>query len=586
MSRRLLAAFVALVAIVAVGVAVRGTRVTRSEAPAAPLGLRPLRVIDGDGRAIPGASVLRWESGSLSTFAETGPDGIAVPPLPSVEQPAALLAVANGFVPRTVGAVWGTKDPLEVRLVTGCSLTLQISSAEGEPARGAVVAISVPGVELMDPALRPAHRPRSRQLKFDAATKRKYQVEDGVGLHHWFANSDERGVARLSNLPLDVELFATIEGPDGVRAERRLRLEGDTDLAWSLPARVSFHGRLLDREGRPVSDHVVWCEPARDEVMARYFLLGERPQHGARTDREGRFELSDVPAGIYHIGPGATKRDGGSEIPPIGLTVHVTSELAATMLDLTIDRGLFIHGVVVSESSAPMPDAHVTLAGIDVRGTIACEVAPDGSFRAGPLAAGQYEARATVEDCPCSALPVLARGGDFGVVLVVLPAVKLLAFAHDQDGKGVELTEMLVDSAASGLIAAQALRGNHGHLLLKEAPAGELAVTVRTIDGRIGLRTGVQGSNSSSEVLRIEVGPPATLRVTNRSSSEAVEALVRTSRRAIVGVVRLGPGETRSVDVPAGTLLVEGERVGSPTESITIEAAIGETSAVALGLGN
>jgi len=584
MKRRLLAVLGCAVAILALGLGIRELGGLDADSSAATLTVRPLRVLDEQGAAVPGASVLGWRDDGFSVLAQTQADGTASFAAPDPRAPpAGLLVVAHGFAPRLVWAEFAkSSEPADVVLSPGAALTVQVTESSGAPLSGAVVRLCVPGTELADRSSRAGQPIRELRRMIDPATRRPYTLEDGVGLREWSAVADERGVARFVDLPSGVVAHANVADASGARGDRPVSLDALTEIQWVLPERVSVRGRVLDREGRPVAERTVWCDPAREESRARYFSASQRPQLTAKTDARGLFELPDVPAGMYHIGPGPSTREEHADVPPVGQPVVVNAELADATVELTVDRGLFVHGVVVNEAGEPLPEARLALAALDAGGLVHSTVAEDGSFRAGPLSAGEYELRATLAKCPCAGDPVRARAGEFGVLLTVRPAVSLRLLAQDEQGAGIEVAEVLIDSPTVGLMFAQAARGNRGEVRFDQVASGPLTVTVRTTDGRIGVRSGFDASLVKDEALRIVVGRAAKLRVTNGSRLESIEALVRNQDRAIVGVVKLRPGKSSEIEVPPGALSVEQEHVGRLVAAVAVEASLAGEVAVEL----
>ena len=176
-------------------------------------------------------------------------------------------------------------------------------------------------------------------------------------------------------------------------ADEAQRAEVDMGVIRMLPP-ASLCGVVRDEHGEPVVGHEVtlaghnrdrWgARPApADGYDARNSYLAERR---CTTDDRGRFVFMDLAAGDYVVS--ASKFDSHDRI-----TVRRSVEQgeAATGIELVLVRGFAIEGRVFLSDGGIVPKCYCSIDPEDGQATSGdVEVKPDGTFRAGGLAAGQY----------------------------------------------------------------------------------------------------------------------------------------------------------------------------------------------------
>lgn len=225
------------------------------------------------------------------------------------------------IVARAVTSVEHAKQPLIVAMTRGASVTgVVVDAASGRPVANVLVRRCTP---------------RDPLGPWEAYTA-KYALD---------TRTDERGAFAFAALPVEtMQLYVEAAGFAPV-------VDGPFDVAPAPARRIELHagaklvGRLLDSRGKPMAS-----EPVR---VATVF---QPPAHGRDwelvTDREGRFELGDLPLATYEASRelrwerGATfdlsqqieiveAREYSIELRPAGTGRIVGTLLGATDADAT-----------------------------------------------------------------------------------------------------------------------------------------------------------------------------------------------------------------------------------------------------------
>ncbi|NUN52527.1 MAG: carboxypeptidase regulatory-like domain-containing protein, partial [Planctomycetaceae bacterium] len=346
------------------GVVVTGT-------PGEPVALPPAatasgRVLGPDGEPVPGAC-LRWR-------VEVRPGGINERPLLAAEAnlvretaavgrdgsftlrglrrdpaggegPAVLLLAASapGFPLRLQALPFeegGTTAGLEVRLEPGRTIEGRLRRPDGSPAPG------VPLLSLGGPAPR---------------TVRGATREDGT--------------FRLTGLPAGPLLLSA--GWQAEEAGRWTLPPRDGLLEKTLPAAAHCSGRVSDPEGRPL-----------EGVLLTWVADGLPTRREGRSEADGSFRIP-VPAGAGRLWIENPGGEGGSAWPFLPLEV-ATPPGGQEGLDLRLERGLPLAGVLRGGRGAPLPGATVS-AEFQHRGrrwSRQVVIGPDGQFQVHGLPPG------------------------------------------------------------------------------------------------------------------------------------------------------------------------------------------------------
>ena len=115
--------------------------------------------------------------------------------------------------------------------------------------------------------------------------------------------------------------------------------------SWSLS------GRVLDADGTPITGAEVMASKTSTA------LVGSAPTNRAVTDGEGRFELTDLPAGTLNV-----KGWARGYLPTLKPAVELGPGRQPEEVELTLQRGAVIVGKVRAADGEPAAGARVTLA--------------------------------------------------------------------------------------------------------------------------------------------------------------------------------------------------------------------------------
>ncbi len=271
------------------------------------------------------------------------------------------------------------------------------------------------------------------------------------------------------------------------------------DLVLEPPASIA--GRVLDSHGEPIPE--IWVlldgEPRRRDDLGpslegpEGYMGGEGFGFGrilARTDARGRFALADLPAGEWWLSAGAKgyARRGDRR-------VVLEEEQQLDDVELVVDTGLSIQGVVVDEAGHLVPGATV-----DVRAeypshpltyTLARQ---DGSFLLTGLDPGAYLVTASpggrtqrLAERRLDAVPAGTK--DLRIVLPAAAEIRGTVLGPDGEPvagaaillvEGEEFLRMLGSSDRHGRFSSWIEKGTTATLVV-QPPAGAPGLTVTDV---------------------------------------------------------------------------------------------------------
>ena len=205
--------------------------------------------------------------------------------------------------------------------------------------------------------------------------------------------SDAAGRFELAEVPAGrVELFART--PAGAMAEGTsfdLPVGGSReDVELRVLATGIVAGHVLDPDGRPAVGATIVCINNQDTE--------DRAFRVTSSDGDGRFRLPGVRPG---------KRQLTAQLPPYRLTRRdVDVPEGEVSVEITLERGLAVRGVVVDAGGEPVADVRVgVVGGTDERGAPWPTTDGSGRFETSGLAPGTYRVIASKEGYPRSELP-------------------------------------------------------------------------------------------------------------------------------------------------------------------------------------
>ena len=280
----------------------------------------------------------------------------------------------------------------------------------------------------------------------------------------WRAETDERGRCSLARLPARVPLEVWIargeqallhpfgagsgflELQPGTRKEVELRLERTLELV----------GRVVDQDGAPLADVPLILSRGPAWLVEQGLLTADgwsrlreecTPFARTRSDEQGRFAFAGVAAGAWTLAADAEEVE---DLPGTPLWLRVEPGAARKEVELRLDRGLWIRGVVLDPEGSALRGVQVVGAG--PYGPLPWDTSRrDGTFALGPLLAGSYRIRAEAGDDPRSAPSetVELAAGSEGVVLRQRWGGIVSGRVVDQEERAVEAEVVLVGDGRS-----------------------------------------------------------------------------------------------------------------------------------------
>lgn len=407
----------------------------------------------------------------------------------------------------------------------------------------------------------------------------------------WAASIESDGTYSLRDLPPSVSLKLSLRNARKTFERQRiepLTLEPGEErpLDWSASDIGRVHGIVREADGTPSAGLELWLLPA-SEVGLSFLKRYAAPTRKAVTGADGRFELADVPAGAWVIGPQPTAQEDEDVPPrapaPLATPIEVPSGGDAPFVELVVHRGLDIRGRVLGPDGEGAANALLTAICYEADVRLFGGTRPDGTFALGPLVPGHYRIDARpMKGLYAAAPPTWAYDGDRDVELHLTRGGQLAGKVIDGQS-GVETTaQVSVQSSERSGLRTQFDRSDFTFSALLP---GRYHVVASTDDGRIGvLRDQVVSAGSALEGLEVRVARGGWVEVHYRGPKEYARMLLEQD-----GVTyaddSVRSGASARHPSPTGTVVARLSLRGSPgapdrEAERTIEVARGEVNVV------
>lgn len=542
---------------------------------ALPLGHTGLRiaVVDDSGQAVAGAFVQALFGTGAGRSVECDEHGLARLNVERSAEGSAseLLAVsAFGYSPRVVRLqrAPGTQ-PQVVVMRRGAGLRIELVDAHDQPLADARVRVSVPFDRLMsEDATRPSTDRLTSGRQRDWLTKRLRPTFEGHAPREWLSITDVGGIASFVDLPCEVQLDIDVESSGLVVANAsRTALESsatDRTLRVRVPGTGTLRGKVVDRAGNALAGlELVLAEAALGEPRA-LFEPGIEGLASTTTSADGGFEFERVLAGSFHVGPsGESDSPHGRgpfeshEAPAAGQLVQVRAGETA-QIELVVDLGLRIQGMVVGPDGSPMGSASVIAMLENGSGRRRATTRDDGIFELGPLPAGDYLVNASKSGCGCSGTTVRVAAGESVLIELVETRTLRVRATHANSGAPAFIEELLLSATDDTARSIKPRNAHTSELSIEGVRPGTYHALVRTIDGSVGLQViEVAPSEFTAPEMTLEVEPGARLALDNSSGDVPVVARVRTAGGELLDSVAVRARESVDLLIPAGRTSVE-----------------------------
>lgn len=412
------------------------------------------------------------------------------------------------------------------------------------------------------------------------------------------ATSDENGrfevvgLGQTRDLTLEAAkvkdgLVSPVFGPE------ILTPEGLSDVVLTLLPACSVSGRVVDPEGRPLSNVQL--------------SLGVRPQrHLGRgsdvTAEDGSFHIAGLAAGEYEalLLPGEDARRivySRAKGPYATFTLEPGQEIEGATLILDAPEAPGIAGRVVDESNDPIADAEIDFLSPAGHAGVSARSDSEGRFGGFGLKDGDYTLRVTHKRYSTVSVEKIRKGSDS--VEVVMPPCGILegrVFDGETDEAVTEFEILYLDDYNRYFVGAERefakTRSAEGEFRIDKVHAGPVTVVVRAsgyaearvevprVDPRAmvsGLEFALrQGASVSGTVLDPSGNPVAGAAIIPgelpRSESPEVTATARTD----------ASGEFLLADLPADVRVLYAFHVDYATGSAAVTLAPGEQASATI----
>lgn len=500
----------------------------------------------GRKEAVPDAPVVPlW--GDSSGVVRTDPEGRFQLRYPARGGTRHALLEVEGFAPRylELTAEHGQPDRARtIELEAGRRVNAHLVHVAGEPVRGVTLRLTASRSELSIPEGR-------------AVTG---------SWHVWEQESDADGVAALRDLPRGVPLTAEVRR-DGELVWRRaqpLRL-GDEDPhepVFVIEEGLPVLGRVTDGGGRGVECEL-WLLRGTDEESSSerpYLFLGPHDVHRAaarvRSDETGRFRFDGVQPGDWWLGIAPPPEGSGVSSGPACLAQHLAVEpgIQPAFQELRAHFGLVSTGTILRSASEPMRFGYVYVSRADAHGSLRVAVESDGTWQAGPLPAGRFQAMALDGETMGRSGWVGFQAGEQAVELDMRGGRRISGRVLDENGEPVNAHVSLVWPSGSLGMGAGA-RGT-GMFTFDHLEPGTYSLRAGTEEGAIALLGNVHLGEEPIEGLELVLVPGARVLMKLSGDLPRGRAAVY-SDGILVDDFTLRNGSDSYVNVPSGPISVE-----------------------------
>jgi hypothetical protein len=349
----------------------------------------------------------------------------------------------------------------------------------------------------------------------------------------------------------------------GLAAATRKDVVPGTPLAFDLTAGGAIEGTVRDGDsGQPAADLrvVAWQTGA--------VTVPDEPDSGrvvTRTDAGGRFKLTGLATGLYHVsangrGRGAAGRTG---VRPGG------------RVDLVVFPSGSLHGTVLGADGKPVPGATVNAAARPWGWGSTESVDARGQFELNGLNPGVYDVVAKAPGLAPSVVGeiVVDRRTESRVDLVLRPGARVVGRLVDGDERSVTGKAALgeIDGRPTPRVLAEPLAaaaGADGRFAIDAVPVGEHALGIDAPGfARERVDVAVRASDRVVDVgdVRMEVGIAIRGRVRSKAGQPIAEAVVRAS------TMRMGNDGSEARSEADGSFVLAGLDAGG-VYRVTAEA--------------
>ncbi len=232
------------------------------------------------------------------------------------------------------------------------------------------------------------------------------------------------------------------------------------DVVLRVTTGAELTGRVTDRAGRPVVGAAVRVTGSRRSVSG-FGAMGwsdETRAHG-ETDGDGSYALAGLDPAVEETVISVHHPDFATLEQPLELRP------GSNRLDLVLQEGASLSGVVMTGTGEPVEGARITIAEgasslrmVSMRGDLAAESGPDGTFELKGLGSGVFQVQAIKTGFAASAAQQVEIGegpGDFVTLTLLLGGTirgRILGLEPDELGQVMVVATDQARGMAMGLV--------------------------------------------------------------------------------------------------------------------------------------
>lgn len=338
-----------------------------------------------------------------------------------------------------------------------------------------------------------------------------------------------------------------------------------------------IRGHIVDQDGELLGGIELWRRRA-EYAEPSTFLASDRTRDTVvtRSEPDGSFRFTDVPIGLWWVGPGA---GAAAEVPAWGEVVELPAGEESVVLELQVWRGLRLAGQVVDAAGAPLAQVRVVGRAAGSAGDAQTVSGEGGAFTLSGLRPVDYVVVAGGAGTTFQASEaVVARPGRTDLVLRVEPGASVrVRVVGEQIGTQAAMCDVSLLPERPGLPERLVARVMfQGAYVFSGLAPGTYAVLARSDDGRVGLARRIEvraGAEPTKADVRLE--PSAELRLVG-SGTAPLRSFTLAQDGLVFAAGGLLPGRVVHELVPAGALTVRvAEAEGGAREHL-LELAAGE----------
>jgi hypothetical protein len=401
---------------------------------------------------------------------------------------------------------------------------------------------------------------------------------------------DGRFVLRNVTAENDLQVDATRKGfPAGRSASLRLNPgERKSGVLITIPRGVAFSGKVIDRDGRPVSGVAVEAvDASRDSGpggMRRvmFNLMRARGDDVIHTGSDGTFTLR-LKEGSYDV---VFKREGFANKTLRAQSVHASTK----PVQVTLDAGVEITGRV-TRSGAGVEGANISAMGPD--GVASAITAADGSFRITDLTPGPMMLNVNKTDAFIQQIrPVTAPAQN--IVIDVPVGGRITGRVVDKESKN-PVTSFQAGISASrsggGMVISlppqlRPFTSDDGTFALENVPPGPTQVVVMAPGYTTARVPGINvedGKSVPDMEIALDTGAKLSGRVTALDGTPIGSVVVRLDQAGTPGrAMRFDATESTTVTDPSGAYTLEPVEPGEQTLAFSHQGFLTETRTITL----